>query len=94
MAALEPEQPEPQPEPQPEQKPEQKPQPGQKPEPEPKVETAGQKVLMDVDKFVGGVKTRGAKNEMVDKLLKAAEAEPDVKAATLKAADELPATGM
>ena len=60
---------------------------------ETKVETAGQKVLMDVDKFVGGVKTRGAKNEMVDKLLKAAEAEPDVRAATLQAADELPATG-
>ena len=53
---------------------------------ETKVETAGQKVLMDVDKFVGGVKTRGAKNEMVDKLLKAAEAEPGVAEAIRQAA--------
>ena len=57
------------------------------------METAGQKVLMDVDKFVGGAKTRAAVSSLVDKLLKAAEAEPDVKAATLQAADELPATG-
>ena len=56
---------------------------------ETKVETAGQKVLMDVDKFVGGVKTRGAKNEMVDKLLKAAEAEPEVKTAIKNVAEKV-----
>ena len=43
-------------------------------------------VLMAVHKFVGGVKTRGAKKEMVDKLLKAAEAEPGVAEAIRQAA--------
>ena len=47
---------------------------------------AGQKVLMDVDKFVGGVKTRGAVSSLVDKLLKAAEAEPGVAEAIRQAA--------
>ena len=46
-------------------------------------------VLMAVDKFVGGVKTRGAKKEMVDKLLKAAEAEPEVKTAIKNVAEKV-----
>ena len=56
---------------------------------ETKVETAGQKVLMDVDKFVGGAKTRAAVSSLVDKLLKAAEAEPEVKTAIKNVAEKV-----
>ena len=54
---------------------------------------AGQKVLMDVDKFGGGAKTRAAVGSLVAALLKAAEAEPGVKTAILQAANQVPATG-
>ena len=60
---------------------------------ETKVETAGQKVLMDVDEFGGGAKTRAAVGSLVAALLKAAEAEPGVKTAILQAANQVPATG-